>query len=157
MQGPRRLPRFGVLVKQWLVIAVGVVISSLLSDGIQFESATSLIIAVVFISALNVFLKPVLLLFGLPFIVMTFGAGILLINALIFALAGSVVPGFQVLGFWPAVWGAFVVSLTTLVTNIIFALPKVNIQVQKSATSSAPKAKGGAKEYRGDMDDIIDV
>ncbi|MCZ6672014.1 MAG: phage holin family protein [Verrucomicrobia bacterium] len=154
MSAPQRFPEFKVLLKQWVIISAGVVLASLLSEGIRFESASSLVLAVLLISALNVFLKPVLVLMGLPFIVMTFGFGILLINALIFALAGYLVPGFQVLGFWSALWGAFIVSLTTLMVSIFLARPRVVINVSRP---KANKAMGGAKEYRGKIDDVIDV
>jgi putative membrane protein len=145
---------FRVLFKQWVVIAAGVATASFLSDGIHFESASNLILAVLFISLLNVFLKPILLLFGLPFIMMTLGLGILFINALIFALAGYLVPGFHVLGFGAAFWGAFIVSLTTLFVNVMLSRPKITV---KKSQSRAPRAAGGAKEYRGKLDDVIDV
>jgi len=157
MSGPSRFPEFRILIKQWLLIAFGVVVSSLLSDGIRFESWTSLIVAVLFISLLNVFLKPILVLLGLPFIIMTLGIGIILINALIFALTGYLVSGFEVAGFWPAVWGAFIVSLVTLVSNVLLARPKINFEGQSPGPPKAPKAKGGAKEYLGDKDDFIDI
>jgi putative membrane protein len=146
------------LLKQWVVIALGVSLASFLIDGIQFESATSLVLAVLFISLLNVFLKPALVLFGLPFIVMTLGIGLILINALIFAMVGTLVPGFHVFGFWPAVMGAFVVSLTTLVVNVILSKPKITYtRVRPSHPPRVPASKGGAKEYRGKLDDVIDV
>jgi putative membrane protein len=146
---------FLVLLKQWIIIAVGVSLASFLNSGIQFESATSLILAVLFISALNVFIKPALVFFGLPFIVMTLGIGLLLINALIFALAGSLVPGFHVFGFWAAFWGAVTVSLTTLFVNAFLARPKVSFT--RVNPPHAAKAKGGTKEYKGKLDDVIDV
>ena len=155
MAAPQRSFEFTVLLKQWIIIAVGVSIASFLNNGIQFESATSLVLGVLFISALNVFIKPALVFFGLPFIVMTFGLGLLLINALIFAIAGSLVPGFHVFGFWSAFWGAVVVSLTTLFVNAFLARPKVTYT--RVNPSHAPKAKGGTKEYKGKLDDIIDV
>ena len=129
-------------------------IASWLNDGIRYDSIGSLLLAVFLISGLNVFLKPVLVLFGLPFILMSLGIGILLINALIFSLAGAVVPGFVVVGFWSAFWGALVVSLITLVVNLILAKPRVMV------TRSQPRepiAKGGAKKYRGRLDDVIDI
>ena len=153
---------FRVLLKQWIVIALGVSLASFLIDGIQFESATSLVLGILFISLLNVFIKPALVLFGLPFIVMTLGLGILLINAVIFALAGSLVPGFDIADFWSAFLGALVVSLTTLFVNAVLAKPKVTIRASVNrggpgSASRAPKAKGGTKEYKGKLDDIIDV
>ncbi|MDA0347964.1 MAG: phage holin family protein [Verrucomicrobia bacterium] len=151
----RRPLDFRILLKQWLLIAAGVAIASFLNDGIRFESISSLILAVLFISLFNVFLKPILVLFGLPFIMMTLGLGILLINAVIFALAGYLVPGFHVLGFGAAFWGAFVVSLTTMLVNILLSKPKITVQ---RTHTRAPRVAGGAKEYRGKLDDdVIDV
>lgn len=158
MQTSQTRISFLQLLKQWIVIALGVSLAAWLIDGIEFDSATSLILAVLFISLLNVFLKPVLVLMGLPFIVMTLGLGLVLINALIFAMVGTLVPGFQVMGFWPAFWGAMVVSLTTLAVNVLLARPQIKVtRVRTVRRPRAPKTKGGAKEYRGDLDDVIDV
>lgn len=154
MVAPRKSMEFWLLIKQWTILAVGVALASWLNDGIRFDSASSLLLAVFLISGLNVFLKPILVLLGLPFIVMTLGLGVLLINALIFALAGAVVPGFQVLGFWPAFWGALVVSFLNLLVNVLLVKPRISV-VKTSV--QAPKAKGGAKQYRGRLDDVIDV
>ncbi|MCB1120574.1 MAG: phage holin family protein [Verrucomicrobiae bacterium] len=158
MQVPQTRISFPQLLKQWVIIALGVSLASWMIDGIQFESATSLVLAVLFISLLNVFLKPVLVLMGLPFIVMTLGLGLIFINALIFAMVGTLVPGFHVYGFWPAFWGAIVVSLTTMVVNVFLARPQIRVtRVQQVRSDKALKAKGGAKEYRGKLDDVIDV
>lgn len=142
------------LFKQWVIIALGVGLASFLNDGIRFDSILSLVLAVLFISLLNVFIKPVLLLFGLPFIVMTLGLGILLINAVIFSLAGYLVPGFNVVGFGSAFWGALIVSLTTLMVNIFLNRPKIVVTGKRRR---GKKPMGGAKEYRGKLDDVIDV
>lgn len=154
MTVPQNAFDFRRLLKQWIVIAFGVAIASWLNDGIQYNSIESLLLAVLLISGLNVFLKPVLVLFGLPFILMTLGIGILLINALIFSLAGAVVPGFEVVGFWSAFWGAIVVSLITLLVNVVLARPRV---VVARSQPSGPKTKGGAKKYQGRLDDVIDI
>jgi putative membrane protein len=53
----------------------------------------------------------------MPFIVMTLGFGIVVINALLFALVAKLVDGFYVDGFWSAIGGAIIVSLTTLIAN----------------------------------------
>ena len=62
-------------------------------------------------------LKPLLVLFTLPFILITMGLGVLVINALLFMLVGRLVQGFHVAGFWPAVGGSLVVSLTNLLVT----------------------------------------
>jgi putative membrane protein len=59
----------------------------------------------------------VLLLLSLPFIILTMGLGIVVINAILFLLVGNIVPGFVVDGFWPAVGGSLVLSITGMVLN----------------------------------------
>ncbi len=158
MSTPQKAIDIRVLLKQWVIIALGVSVASFLNDGIQFDSVTSLVFGVLFISLLNVFIKPALVFFGLPFIVMTRGVGLLLINALIFALAGALVPGFHIADFWSAFWGAVVVSLTTLIVNAFLIRPQVRVtRMHTGPRAEAPKVKGGAKEYKGKLDDIIDV
>ena len=158
MPVPQNTFDLGALFKQWIVIALGVSLASFLNDGIQFDSATSLVLGVLFISLLNVFIEPALVFFGLPFIVMTLGVGLLLINALIFFLAGSLVPEFHIADFWSAFWGAVVVSLTTLFVNAFLVRPKVSYtRVHPTHPTQAPKSKDGAKEYKGKLDDVIDV
>lgn len=72
---------------------------------------------------INGLLKPVLALLGCPFILITFGLGILLINTLMFFLAGQVGLawgfGFTVDGFWPAFFGALIVSLIGFLFNLL--------------------------------------
>ncbi len=125
----------GQLFKRWLLIAVGVLIASHTSGGIHYESNGALLVAVLLLSFCNVFLKPLLMLFSLPFIVLTFGLGIWFINALLFLLVGSLVSGFTVNGFGSALWGALVVSFTGLIANTLFGDPAqrqgVNIHVQR--------------------------
>jgi putative membrane protein len=103
------------LLVRWVVLALGVALAAEFVTGIKYDSASTLFIVVVLLSFLNAILRPVLLLFTLPFIVLTLGVGVLVINALLFYFAGYLVDGFTVTGFLPAFWGALIVSLTNLV------------------------------------------
>ena len=69
----------------------------------------------VLLSLFNAILRPVLLLFTLPFIVLSLGLGVLVINAVLFLLVPYFVRGFHVDGFIPALLGSVIVSLTNLV------------------------------------------
>jgi len=53
----------------------------------------------------------VLVLLTLPITVVTLGLFLLVLNALVFWFAGSILKGFQVAGFWWALAGAIVYSL----------------------------------------------
>ena len=58
-------------------------------------TAGALVAVVIILSFLNVMLRPILILFALPFVILTMGFGILVINALLFLLVDKLVPGFS--------------------------------------------------------------
>jgi putative membrane protein len=61
---------------------------------------------------MNCILKPILVLFALPFIIFTMGIGILFINALIIYVSASLIPeGIEVASYWSALWASFWVSV----------------------------------------------
>jgi putative membrane protein len=103
------------LLVRWVVLGLGVALAAEFVDGIKYDTAGTLFTVVVLLSFLNAILRPVLLLFTLPFIVLSLGLGVLLINAVLFYVAGRLVNGFTVTGFGPAFWGALIVSLTNLI------------------------------------------
>ena len=110
-------PRLVQLLVQWVVMALGVTLATKLVDGISCDSTATLIVVVLLLNFFNAIIKPVLVLFTLPFIVLTLGLGVVVINALLFMFVGRLVDGFHVAGFWPAVWGALVVSVTNLILS----------------------------------------
>jgi putative membrane protein len=133
---------FKRLFKSWLLIALGVLIASHVFAGIRYADTSDLLVAVLLLSLCNVFLKPLLMLFALPFIILTFGLGIWLINALLFLLVGNLVDGFAVDSFGYALAGAFVVSLTGVAANVIFG--KSRIQVRASGSMGRTGSIGGS-------------
>lgn len=105
------------LFLRWLVLAVGVTLATKIVPGITCSNGTTLLAVVVLLSFFNAILKPLLVLFTLPFILVTLGLGVLVINALLFMFVGRLVDGFSVAGFWPAVGGSLVVSITNLLLS----------------------------------------
>jgi putative membrane protein len=108
---------FGQLLVRWMVLALGVVIAAHIVPGIHYSDPVALFLAVVLLSFFNAILRPVLILFTLPFILVTMGLGIVVINAFLFLIVGRIVDGFSVAGFWPAFWGSLVLSITNLVMS----------------------------------------
>jgi putative membrane protein len=109
------------LLFRWLVLAIGVLLATYLVPGIRCDDGGTLFAVVILLSLFNTFLKPILVLFTLPFILVTMGIGIIVINALLFLFVGRLVDGFHVAGFWPAVGGALVVSFTNLFGSRLFS------------------------------------
>lgn len=73
---------------------------------------------------INAFVRPVLRLLTCPLIILTLGLGTLLINTLLFYLAGVVGTnfgvGFRVDGFLPALYGALITSAISIVLSLFF-------------------------------------
>ncbi len=132
------------LLVRWLVLALGVVLSTKIVPGISYDTGTTLFVVVVLLSLFNAVLKPLLLLFTLPFIVLSLGVGIWLINALLFYFVGRLVDGFHVAGFGSALLGALIVSVTNLVLNRLLTPPR-------------PPAGPGRSGAPAKRDDVIDI
>ena len=88
------------LMIRWVFLALGVFLAAGSSEGIRYEDSQSLVLVVIVLSILNLLLKPLLILFTLPFVIFTLGLGVLLINAVLVLLAGKLVPGFEVESIW---------------------------------------------------------
>ena len=142
-------PFFALLVR-WSVLALGVTLATKIIPGIHYDTLGTLVVVVLLLSLFNAVLKPVLMLVTLPFIVLTLGFGILLINALLFLLVGRLVTGFYVDGFWPALGGALIVSLTTIVMSKL---------IGNKPRGPGPGAGGGAggRPRKIKSDDVIDI
>ena len=81
------------LLMRWLIIAVGVALSAWIVPGITYDDAVTLLVVVALLSLFNAILKPLLVIFTLPFVVLSLGLGIWIINALLFLAVSRLVQG----------------------------------------------------------------
>jgi putative membrane protein len=109
-------PLLQMLVR-WSVLALGVALSTKIIPGIHCDGPFTLFCVVLLLTFFNAILKPLLVFFTLPFIVLSLGVGLIVINAALFYLVGRIVDGFSVTGFWPALGGALVVGVTNMVVS----------------------------------------
>ncbi len=111
-----------------LVAALGLWIADALISGISFDSAAWLLTSAVVLGVINAIVRPLALILTLPITLVTLGLFILVLNAGMLGLASWVLPGFHVAGFWPAFWGAIVVSLVSGLGSWFFG-PRDRIEV----------------------------
>ncbi|WP_066457423.1 phage holin family protein [Castellaniella caeni] len=102
-----------MLLLVWILNAVALLVVAYLLPGITVASFGSALIAALVLGLLNAIVKPLLVLLTLPLTVVTLGLFLLVLNALVFWFAGSILKGFQVDGFWWAVIGAIVYSIVS--------------------------------------------
>jgi putative membrane protein len=108
----------------WLVsTAVALAVAAWLFEGIWFaprhgdaaDKIVPLLVVAVILGAVSSFVKPVLQILSIPFIILTLGLFLLVINAAMLGLtawlAGVLGIGFHVDGFWAAVGGAIVITV----------------------------------------------
>ncbi|MCZ6780140.1 MAG: phage holin family protein [Nitrospirae bacterium] len=107
----------GLLIR-FTVTGVAVLLASAIIPGIEVESASAGLAAVIVLAMLNALVRPILYLFSLPFIVLTLGVFMVVINALLLLLVAFLVKGFVVTGFWSSVGGAILISLVSGILNL---------------------------------------
>jgi len=119
--GARHEERLVLLIVVWILNAVALLAVAYVLPGIVIASFWSAMLAALVLGFLNTMVKPFLILLTLPITIVTLGLFLLVLNALVFWLAGSVLRGFQVEGFWWAVAGALLYSVISgLFSMLIF-------------------------------------
>lgn len=101
----------------WLIATCALLIATAIVPGVTITLPGALIAAVV-LGALNLFIRPILLILTFPVTVITLGFFSLVINALLVMLAATIVPGFTITGFWTALFFALVLSIVNWVFHI---------------------------------------
>jgi putative membrane protein len=101
------------LILLWILNAVALLAVAYLLPSIHVASFASAMLAALLLGLINAIVRPVLLLLTLPVTLLTLGLFIFVINGLMFWLAGSLIQGFAVGGFWPALIGSLLYSVVS--------------------------------------------
>ena len=115
--------RVGRFLFTWLVNAVALGVAAWLVGHVSFSSYIALAAAGLVFVLGNMYLKPVLVFLGIPFIVITLGLGLFFINMFMVWLTAVIVPGFDASGFWPIAEAAVVIWLTNLLLSGLWPKP----------------------------------
>lgn len=99
------------------VTALGLWLADALIPGIAIQGTGTLLLAALIMGLINGLLRPVVIFFTLPITIVTFGLFLLVINAALFGLTAAVLDGFEVNGFFAALFGWFIVSLVSAVAS----------------------------------------
>lgn len=112
------------LLIRLLINALAVFIIAHLLGGVEVNGYVGAIIVALVLAILNLFVKPVLIIFTLPVTILTLGLFLLVINALIILLADKLIDGFGVNGFWTALIFSILLSILQSILHTIFKEPK---------------------------------
>ena len=109
------------LILRWLISALAVIATAYVVPGVSVANFWTALIAALIIGLVNALVRPILLVLTLPINIVTLGLFTLVINALMFWLASSIVKGFDVANFTAAFLGALVYWLVSWFVNGLFA------------------------------------
>lgn len=122
----------GLLIR-FVVTGTAVLLTAEIVPGIEVEGPSAGIAVVILLALLNALVRPVLYLLSLPFIILTLGLFMVVINALLIQLVSFLVKGFVVEGFWPAFWGAVLISAVSSILNLFISEDgRVEIVIHRS-------------------------
>ena len=106
----------GILIR-WLTLTGAIILTAYLFNGIQVNSFFSAFLAAAILGILNAFFRPIALLITLPINILTIGLFTFVINAMMLKMASGIIPGFNVYGFWSAVFGSLMISIISWLLN----------------------------------------
>ncbi|AMY11161.1 Membrane protein of unknown function [Luteitalea pratensis] len=105
----------------WAIVAASLWVAAYLIPGVHVGSVSALLIAALMLGLVNALVRPILTILTLPITILTLGLFYLVVNGVAFALAASLVPGFEIAGFGSAILGALLVSLVSSVLGAVLA------------------------------------
>ena len=138
-------------LKSWAVNTLAVLVAVYMVPGIRFKDdslwtpfVTSLVLGI-----LNAFIRPVLMVLALPLLISTLGLFTLVINALLLYFVGFLLRRyFEVDSFGAAFIGALIISVVSLVLNLLTGGSRAQARVER---------RRGPPDTRGGGGPVIDV
>ena len=105
------------IVLRTLIIMLGLYLASALVPGVSISGAWTFIFAAVLLGVVNAVVRPVAFVLTLPLTLVTLGLFLFVLNAGMFALVAAMLDNFIVSGFWSAMFGAIIVSITSTIAS----------------------------------------
>ena len=137
-------------LQSWAFNTLAVLVAVSVIGGIHYQKPLDLFVASLLLGILNAVLRPILMLLTLPLLLFTLGLFRFVINAGLLYFVGSVLqPHFKVDSFLDAFWGALVISIVSLLLNLIAGGGKSRVRFERRR----PPPDSG----RGGSGPVIDV
>ena len=107
------------LLMNWLIYTLAIAITAYLLPGAQIFNLKSALLVALVLGLINAIIRPILIFFTLPLTILSLGLFVFVINAGLVMLAGEIVSGFRIDGFWWALLFSLIVSiLNTFLSNL---------------------------------------
>lgn len=113
------------ILVRWVITALALFVAAWLIPGIRVSGTAWIAYALmaVVLGLVNALVRPLLKLLTCPLILLTLGLFTLVVNGLVLWLSAAIANRlgihFYVDGFWPAFWGALIVSVVTVILSAL--------------------------------------
>jgi putative membrane protein len=109
------------LVVTWLFNIVALWVAAELLSGIGYDdNEWVLVIAALVFSLANIFVKPIVILFTLPLVILTLGVALFFVNLLMLYLTSWVVDDFTIDSFGAAILATIIVWVVNVILEALF-------------------------------------
>ena len=105
------------IVLRTLITMLGLYMASALIPGVQITGTSNFILASILLGLVNGFVRPIAFVLTLPLTIVTLGLFLFVLNAAMFGLVAAMLDKFAVAGFWSAIFGAVIVSITSTIAS----------------------------------------
>jgi len=100
-----------------IIAMLGLFLASQILPGVTIFGTGTFILAALLLGLVNAVVRPIAFLLTLPLTIVTLGLFLLVLNAAMFGLVAALLDNFTVSGFWSAIFGAIIVSVTSTVSS----------------------------------------
>jgi putative membrane protein len=112
------------LIARWAFNVVALFVASWVLSGVTYgDQWWTLLIAGIVFTLVNMFVKPILTVLSIPFIVVTLGLFYFVLNILMLYVTDWIVPDFEIRTFWWGVLAAIIVSVVNWLLHQLFGEP----------------------------------
>jgi len=104
-----------------IVYTLALLLAAHVVPGIRLDGLASALVAGLLLGLVNAIVRPILVVLTFPITLLTLGLFLLVLNAFCLWLVSIFVSGFHVAGFWPAFWGALLVSIVSWILTALIS------------------------------------
>jgi len=106
------------MIINWIISALAIIAAAYVLPGVHVNGFLTALVLAVVLGAINLILRPILVILTLPISIVTLGLFVLVINALLIMLAAYIVPGFSVASFWWALLFGIVLAVVNWILQM---------------------------------------
>jgi putative membrane protein len=144
-----------------VITTLAVFVAEKIVDGVTARNWEGLIAASLLLGGFNAVLRPLMLLLTLPLLFLTLGLFTFVINATLIYFVGFLLRPdyFVVQDFWSAFKAAIVISIVSLIANMMIGKKEGRVQVRAQRGSGVPPQQAPPPPPKRDLGSgpVIDV